>query len=185
MGTDKALLRLQDETLLHRALTKSREISDSVWVVGARERYANLACSFVEDAFPGCGPLAGIHAALQETQHDWNILLSVDTPSVPAAFLRFLVNRAMAAGDVLAVVPNADGGIQGTCAAYRKAFRPIAERQLQAAHYRITEALAQAPVVYIAEEEIRSAGFEPGIFANLNTPEEFENYVRIEETRKA
>jgi molybdenum cofactor guanylyltransferase len=174
MGSDKALLRLEGETLLERALQLAKAVGAPARIVGARERYAEFGAEVVEDEFPNCGPLAGIHAALGASDTELNIVLAVDTPMVTADFLRYLVHRAQAQSDALATVPDADGGIQGTCAVYRRPFRAVAAQQLSKGKYRITDALALVRVEYVEENEIRDAGFDPAkIFANLNTPAEF------------
>jgi len=68
MGTDKALLQMDGITLLERAIGKTHAITDTVKVVGSRERYNAFGAAIVEDEFDQCGPLAGIHAALGASQ---------------------------------------------------------------------------------------------------------------------
>jgi molybdopterin-guanine dinucleotide biosynthesis protein A len=173
MGSDKALLPWRGTTLLEHALATGRQIAEAVKVIGPRARYAKFHPQVVEDEFANSGPLAGIHAALGATDSDCNVVLSVDTPLVGAAFLQYLLKRAEAKPEALATVPHADGGVQATCAVYRREFRSIAEDQLRRGHYKIGDALKLARVEYVKDEEMRVAGFDPTIFANLNTPEEF------------
>lgn len=185
MGTDKATLRLGGETLLDRALAKAHEMSDKIAIVGARELYASFGTDVVEDEFPQCGPLGGIHAALGVSRSELNVVLSVDTPFVSTEFLRFLLRRAESTTDALAVVPDADGGVQGTCAVYRRPFRAVAEQQLKRGRYKVTDTLALVRVEYVEEPEMRAAGFDSAMFANLNTPEEFAKFSGIEENNQA
>lgn len=174
MGRDKALLRLGGKTLLEQSIEIGRGVNESVKVIGARERYSDFGAEVVEDEFQQCGPLGGIHAALGASDSELNVFLSVDMPMVSAEFLRYLVTRAQAKPDALATVPDADGGIQGTCAVYRRPFRAVAEQQLKRGKYRVTETLGLVRVEYVEENEIREAGFDPAkLFKNLNTPEEF------------
>ncbi|HEY3927226.1 MAG TPA: molybdenum cofactor guanylyltransferase [Candidatus Koribacter sp.] len=173
MGRDKALLVLEGKTLLERALETARDVAGEVAIVGARERYAEFGVNVVEDEFQQCGPLGGIHAALGASHTELNVILSVDTPLVSAGFLRYLLKRAQAQPDALATVPDADGGVQGTCAVYRRPLRAVAEQQLKKGKYKIAETLALVRVEYVEENEMREAGFDPAMFANLNTPEEF------------
>jgi len=65
MGSDKALLTYGSHTLLERALRIASECG-KIYIVGARDRYANFG-ETIEDIYPGCGPLGGIHAALRAT----------------------------------------------------------------------------------------------------------------------
>lgn len=173
MGTDKAQLPWQGTTLLAHALATARGVSGEVKIVGARERYAAYGADTVEDEFQQCGPLGGIHAALGASRSDLNIVLAIDTPLVTAGFLKYLLQRAEAAADALATVPDAGGGVQGTCAVYRRPFRAVAEQQLKKGRYKVTETFSLVRVEYVEENEMRAAGFDPAMFANLNTPEEF------------
>lgn len=181
MGTDKALLQFDGMSLLERALKAAREVGDNVRIVGARERYAEYGAPVVEDEFQQCGPLGGIHAALGVSETELNVVLSVDTPLVTSDFLRYLVSRAQKQPDALATVPDADGGVQGTCAVYRRPFRAVAEQQLKRGRNKVTDTLALVRVEYVEEDEMRAAGFDAAMFANLNTPEEF---ARVGESKQ-
>jgi len=126
----------------------------------------------IEDKFPGCGPLAGIHAALQATETDLNAILSVDMPFVPPDFFAYLVERAQSCPAAQVVVPRVNGIIQGTCIACRRVFRTACEQQLRNGFYKVEDAIKIVGPAYIEEEEIRGHGFDPDIFRNLNTPED-------------
>jgi molybdopterin-guanine dinucleotide biosynthesis protein A len=170
MGTDKAFVLLQGQTLLARALSICRTISSDVRVVGDRRKFSPFA-PVVEDAFPGCGPLAGIHAALRASATDLNLVLAVDLPFVSPGLLQFLGAQAQAS-NVLATVPVIGQRWQPLCAVYRRQFASRAETALFAGRYKI-DALFEAGVARIVgEEDLRSAGFSPQAFRNLNTPEE-------------
>jgi molybdopterin-guanine dinucleotide biosynthesis protein A len=173
MGHDKALLTLGGETLLERALRLAHQVAPRVAILGPRERYATTEEWIIEDEFPGCGPLAGIHAALQATDTDLNVILAVDMPFVPADFLAYLIERAQSSPHAQVVVPRVGGIVQGTCFACRRAFRSACEQRLRLGFYRVEEAIEFVRPEHIEEEEIRARGFGPDIFRNLNIPEDF------------
>jgi molybdenum cofactor guanylyltransferase len=86
MGSDKALLELAGKPLVLHATTKLRRLCAEVSVLGndaALERFAPL----VRDLHPGCGPMAGIEAALLSSKFDWNLVIPVDVPFLPTALL--------------------------------------------------------------------------------------------------
>jgi molybdopterin-guanine dinucleotide biosynthesis protein A len=86
MGRDKALLALAGKPLVLHAVTKLRRLSVEVSILGNNlelEAYAPL----VRDLREGCGPMAGIEAALRNSQHDWNLILPVDVPFLPTFLL--------------------------------------------------------------------------------------------------
>jgi len=172
MGHDKALLPFGDGNLLQHALAITRGLAAKTYIVGPEEHYAHFG-DVVEDVYPGCGPLAGIHAALSATGTDLNLILSVDTPLLTAPFLCWLVAQARNAPQWI-TVPDADGGPQPLCAVYRRAVRDAAERALAKGEYKIGRLFSQLPTRIIKEQEILAAGFSPEIFRNINTPEEYE-----------
>jgi molybdopterin-guanine dinucleotide biosynthesis protein A len=55
---------------------------------------------------------------------------------------------------------------------YRRAFADAAETALRAGRYKIDALFDQALTRAVAEEDLRTAGFSPHAFRNLNTPEE-------------
>jgi molybdopterin-guanine dinucleotide biosynthesis protein A len=173
MGTDKAFVMLAGETLLARALRLCRAVSSQVLIVGDRRKFGPFA-SVVEDVFPGCGPLGGIHAALRASQTDLNLVLAVDVPFVSPALLQLLVARARDSSAIV-TVPRALHGWQPLCAIYRRAFADAAEQALDSARYKIDALFDEASTMVIAEDELQSAGFSPQAFRNLNTPEELAN----------
>jgi len=175
MGADKAFLKFGDTTLLERTVGIAKLAADSVYICGPREKFGTEA---IEDIFPDCGPLGGIHAALKSSQSELNLVLAVDLPFVEADFLRYLLRQAQPKTEdevdsVLAVVPRAARGWQPLCALYRKAFAETAEKALREKRYKIDSLFGEVPVRPVEEAEILQAGFSLRIFDNLNTPQDF------------
>src|SRR5215831_12086854 len=100
MGADKAFVLLNGRTLLARMLEAARSLTPSARIVGDPAKYKAFA-PVVEDIFPGCGPLGGIHAALRSSTTDLNLILAVDTPFVSLALLQFLVTHSRSAPEAL------------------------------------------------------------------------------------
>jgi molybdenum cofactor guanylyltransferase len=173
MGTDKAFVALDGRTLLARALELARTVTADVRIVGSPEKFAAFA-TVVEDVFPGCGPLGGIHAALRSSQKELNLILAVDVPFVSFALLQFLITRARNSSATV-TVSCTNAGWQPLCAIYRREFAEAAENALREGRYKIDALFEDAPTQAIVEAELESAGFSPKIFRNLNTPEELKS----------
>lgn len=171
MGTDKAFVPLDGRTLLARALDLARQITSDVHIVGDRKKFAPFA-SVVEDIYPGCGPLAGIHAALLSSPSDLNVILAVDTPFVSLALLQHLITRARNCPSAAVTVPHTNEGWQPLCAVYRREFASMAEQALSQGRYKIDALFEEARTHAIGEQELETAGFSPRIFQNVNTPED-------------
>jgi len=172
MGADKALLSLDGKNLLQHAMRIVAAVCPRAVIVGNPVRYGAFGEVF-EDRVPGCGPLGGVHTALHVTSSDRNLILSVDMPKMTAEFIRWLVNES-AGGDELATVPQVAGGNQPLCAVYRREMLPVIEEAMAAGEYKVDRIFARVATRYLREPQINAAGFSADIFANVNTPEEFE-----------
>jgi len=172
MGRDKAFLALAGQTLLARARALAGTVAEQVHIVGASESFLAHG-RVVEDAFPGRGPLGGIHAALISSAAELHLMLAVDLPSVEPRFLAYLVNAASQTS-ALVTLAHAAGGWQPLCAVYRRQFRTIAEQSLREGSNRIDMLLVRVETRVIREEELEGVGFSATMFRNLNTPEELE-----------
>lgn len=172
MGTDKAFLELEGNTLLDRALLTLRRLSPEVMIVGERTKFAQFG-PVIEDVFHNRGPLGGIHAALTFSATDLNLVIAVDLPFLQSRFLNYLLDRARST-DALVVVPRALGRMQPLCAVYRKDFRFPAERSISRGENKIDTLFHDVKTLILEEGEIVQRGFSAAIFQNLNTPQEFE-----------
>ena len=170
MGTDKAFVLLDGRTLLARMLHLARQLTSNVHIIGDPAKFAPFAPT-IEDIFPGCGPLGGIHAALRSSRTDLNVILAVDVPFVSLALLDYLISRATSS-NANVTLARAAGGFQPLCAIYRRFFADAAENALLAGHCKIDTLFAPTTTQVIEEAELEASGFSPRIFRNLNTPEE-------------
>jgi molybdenum cofactor guanylyltransferase len=187
-GTDKALLEFGGQTLLDRAHAVMGTVCDRVTIVGDPAKFAKYGSSkhgslkyesskhesskyesVVADIFPGCGPLAGIHAALVHSFAELNLMLAVDMPFVSRELLAFLF-AAAEESDAIVTVPRSGKGLQPLCAVYRRDFFLVAEQALRAGKYKIDAAFSSVSVRVIEEGELAAAGFSEQSFFNVNTP---------------
>jgi phospholipid/cholesterol/gamma-HCH transport system ATP-binding protein len=171
MGGDKAFVSLDGQTLLARVLALAHSVATDVRIVGDPAKFSSFA-PVVEDVFPDCGPLGGIHAALRASPADLNLILAVDTPFVSLALLQYLITRAKSSPAAMVTVVRASGGWQPLCAVYRREFADAAEKALEAGRYKVDALFTAAQTQVIEEDELKAAGFSLSMFRNLNTPEE-------------
>jgi molybdenum cofactor guanylyltransferase len=182
MGADKAFLDFGGQTLLDRALAVMNAVCDRVAIVGDPAKFAKCGpaqsgsakCeSVVADIFSGCGPLAGIHAALVHSPAELNLMLAVDMPFVSRELLEFLF--AVAAEEdnhAIITLPRSRQGFQPLCAVYRRDFSTTVEQALGAGKYKIDAAFSGVSIRVIEEAELAAAGFSEQSFFNVNTPQD-------------
>jgi len=172
MGQDKALLELNNETLLVRVLKLAKLIAPNVRIIGDAKKFAPWG-DVVEDIYPEHGPLGGIHAALAGTETDLNLVLPVDMPFLDRAFLDFLVAKG-ASSSAIVTVPRSGDRLHPLCATYRRSFVEVAKRSLEAGHNRIDALFSDVETQIIEEDEIRRNGFPLNLFRNVNTPQDWQ-----------
>lgn len=170
MGADKAFLEFRGQTLLERALAMIGRVCPGVVIVGDHARFSSYG-SVVEDVYAGCGPLAGIHAALTCSSAELNLMLAVDMPFVSEDLLSYLFSAAEESGAIV-TVPRTRKGFQPLCAVYRRAFANVADLALRAGRYKIDAAFGGLSLRIVEEAELGKAGFSERNFFNVNTPED-------------
>ena len=106
----------------------------------------------VEDEFPHCGPLGGIHAALGASPSELNMVLSVDTPLVTADFLRYLLQRADANPMPWSRYRMRVEECREPVRSIVVPFRAVAEQQLKKGRYKVTESFSLVRVDYVEEQ---------------------------------
>ena len=172
MGADKSFLDIAGRPLIVHAVALASSVALQVKIAGDPQKFAAFG-DVVPDIFAERGPLGGIHAALQASQTELNLVLGVDLPFVEARFLKFLIAQAGAC-DAVVAVPFVAGHFQTLCAIYRKSFSALAERALAEGRNRVDAIFQQTKVRIISEQELAGENFPPYMFRNLNTREDWQ-----------
>jgi molybdopterin-guanine dinucleotide biosynthesis protein A len=168
MGRDKAFLEFDGISLLRRALLLANTVTRDVRIVGPTSKFSAFGI-VVEDAFHDRGPLGGIHAALNASTKDLNLVIAVDMPFLSEEFLTFLLQRARAS-DAAVTIARTHSGWEPLCAIYRRSFAVIAEAALKSGENKIDRLFQHLELNPITEEDLQS--FPKNQFRNLNTPED-------------
>ena len=125
MGSDKAEVVVEGQTMLQRVFSTLQELLPRVVVLGAeRERFECWP-----DVVPAQGPLAGIVTALSRMDDDRVLIVAVDQPFARGQTLQ----RLSELESRIPVVPvDWDGVRQVTCALYPKAIAEAAMEEAEA-----------------------------------------------------
>jgi molybdopterin-guanine dinucleotide biosynthesis protein A len=189
MGRDKAEIPWGSGTLLSHAVEVMSKVVSEAFILGSPQ-VESSPVKAIPDEFPGCGPLAGIHAALKHSTTKWNLLLAVDVPLVSPGLLAFIAAKSDKSPAV-AIVPRIEGRLQPLCAAYHRSFLPEIERAIvndDLSIHRLLERHGTGimeknnAVQIIEEDEIVAQGFQPEMLTNVNTPEDLERVRAIAST---
>jgi len=159
-GRNKALFVIDGKSIIERVIAAIPPTSQIFLITNSPAEYAHLALPTLPDHYPGCGPLAGIHAGLHHSPQEWNFFLACDFPSLQSSVIKEILTAPRTAQVIL---PETSEGLQPLCALWSKAALPIVETALQKQERRVHAVLAKLPFHMISPTA-------PQMLFNLNTP---------------
>lgn len=172
MGQDKALLRLNGMTLLERSIRTLQPVVNRVVVAGGLDgRYGLPGITTIGDPIPGCGPLGGILAALEESSADAVCILACDLPFVTTDLIRLLATTEPA---VPIVVPSTGDDLQPLCGRYAVSLK-VALREYLLQGGRTVMDFVEKQRHACAAIGPDHPMYHPHLLANLNTDEDLRN----------
>ena len=179
MGTDKSQLLIDRQTFTERIAETLFTLTDSVTLVGREAD--SLTLPSVADVYPQWGALGGLHAALTACKRDWAIVVACDLPFVTAELFSSLASLRL---DHEAVVPiQPDGRPQPLAALYRvDPCRQRATELIDAGRRRPLDLLEAVKTRWVSFEEIRNLEQAERFFVNINTPSDYYEATRTDQT---
>jgi molybdopterin-guanine dinucleotide biosynthesis protein A len=178
MGRDKALLELGGRPLIEIAVGKLQQVCAEVKILAgdARGELGTALGAYgrvVFDRHTGCGPIGGIEAALAETRFDWNLIVPVDMPLLPAEFLEEWAREVLGRHGARVGLFEVGGRRRAMPLMVRREVGVFLARAIERGEYALLAALEGAAVELGGEVFVRSAEGREEWFANVNTPEEW------------
>jgi molybdopterin-guanine dinucleotide biosynthesis protein A len=165
-GRDKSALLVGGKTILDRQIAELLAVDGlgELLIVGGET--AHPRARTIVDRVPGCGPLGGIHAALETLADDGDALFVVacDMPYVTRSLVAELFATA---ADADVVVPRTAGGLHPLCAVYTRACLEPITRRLGEGRLKVMDLFADV------RTRIVDVGDGDRLLANVNTPGEF------------
>jgi molybdenum cofactor guanylyltransferase len=174
MGDDKAWLTIDGRPLIEHSLSAIQPVVERLAVVAnpSNTRYRQLAeqwtALLLEDRHPGCGPLAGIEAALKTAQTDV-LALACDLPFMTTELLT-LLRRIHETERADATVPiDGAGRLQPLAAVYGIGCLPHIEAMLDAGDYKVDRLFSRVGVRFVSFDELAPLAGSQRFFTNINT----------------
>jgi molybdopterin-guanine dinucleotide biosynthesis protein A len=185
MGQDKGLLEFNGIPLIVHTAKLIEPLVASVTVVGSPERFASLGLSAIpddgvsENAVTNIsgGPLRGIAAALAKTRSPWNLILACDLPYLSAAWLEWLLSRAVGSR-ARVVIPRTEHGLEPLVALYRRECGPPIAAALARGVRKVTDAIGELNLDVVHQREWRRLDPSGLVLANMNTQADYEEARR-------
>lgn len=176
-GIDKGTLLVGGRSILARQLDALAACGLPVALVtrSGDRSHANSSLATISDAWPGCGPLGGLHAALAHARTHGVVVLAADLPFVTAAFLDHLM--AAATSDAC-VVPCTRGRLHPLCAAYPVSAAGLIHERLTQGRLAVRDLFDELPHRLLNDNDL--APFDPDgmLLFNVNTPDDLQHAQR-------
>lgn len=184
---DKAVAELEGTPMIRRVVDRIGAITDDVIVncrseqqeaIGDALSDADPSIRFAIDPVPDHGPVAGIHAGLEECNREYAAVVACDMPFVDPALLETLLDRAR--GRDGAVVELEAGWLQTTQAVYRTdAMARACAATVGAEDNRVVAALEKIDWVSVPEAAL--TGISAKTFESIDTQEALDDAERTAE----
>jgi molybdenum cofactor guanylyltransferase len=164
MGRDKALLKLAGKPLVLHAVTKLRRVCADVHILSRRLELKVFA-PLVKDLHEGCGPMGGLEAAFEHSRHEWNLIMPVDMPFLPAAFLDDWLRTVLAREQMGTRVGmfTVEGVPQPLFCVLHKDVAPFVREAMQRGRYKVFPELESAARELAARQGVSA----PDVFFNI------------------
>lgn len=172
MGTDKALMRVGEQTLLERCVTTlQRCFARNLLIANRPEAFSYLQFPVFRDDVPNLGPLGGICTALRRVQTPAIFVVACDMPFLNADLIRAM---ASALGELDAVAAEIGGRFEPLHAAYQRRILPLVEARIAAGDCSVYRLLEVLRVRSFTEANMARFPDWQRSLLNLNTPEDLE-----------
>jgi molybdenum cofactor guanylyltransferase len=165
MGTDKALLRLGNETLLERGVHTLEAVARHVVIAcGEKNRYSLPGINCLGDPHPDMGPLGGLLAAFETTDAHTVLVLACDLPFVTAPLMQLLLATAP---DAPIVIARSAGIAQPLCGRYATGVHSALQAYLASGDRKVMGFVSTCQHMYLDIDPGHPL-FHPSLLSNIN-----------------
>ena len=176
LGRDKVQEVIGNSNLLQRVVSQLSSFNNDIIVVIASGKSLAQFTGYprfriATDIYPGKGVLGGLHAGLDASNSQYNLVVACDMPFLNQALLRYMV-QVSPGFDV--VVPRVGNWFEPLHAVYSKSCQAPIERLLNQGEVRVSALFGLVKVRYIEGDEIERFDPKHLSFFNINTEADLE-----------
>lgn len=177
MGFDKQLLMEDDRRILETVIeTLKQEFSDILIVTAKPQLYEGMGVRLCSDAYPGCGPLAGVHAALLAARSQYVYLLACDMPVVNLPFIRHMKAKLQETRMDICASRYQDR-MEPFNTFYSRALLGEVVHRLETGNSSLFRFINASRAFVLAQEDAACFDKELRMFTNINTRTEYQKYL--------
>lgn len=180
MGTNKALLKIRNQTVIEKVIEEIRPLtSELIVVTNTFEDYEFLGLPLVADLRKGMGPLAGLEAGLIASSNEKNLIVACDMPFISKSLAQLLLDQL---ADFDAAVPYVEGRLHPLFASYRKSCLKEIQKSLDENRLRMRDFFDQIRLKELDEPLINMELDSMSLF-NMNEPQEYEKAIQYDKMK--
>ena len=177
MGFDKQLLMEDDRRILETVIeTLKQEFSDILIVTAKPQLYDGMGVRLCSDAYPGCGPLAGVHAALSHARSQYVYLLACDMPVVNLPFIRHMKEKLLETGMDICTSRYNDR-MEPFNTFYSRSLLGEVIHRLETGNSSLFRFIHASRACVLSQEDAACYDKELRMFTNINTRTEYQKYL--------
>lgn len=167
MGSDKALITLDNERMIDRLISELGDVGEVIISASKRGIYDDLGCPIVYDEHDKIGPIEGIRQVLSAADTEYVFVCAVDMPFIKKELIDYMAGYI--SSDHACYVIADEDHIHPLCAIYRKDILPVIDKLIAEGNYRLREIFKHVPVKYISLDH---TDFDKKTVRNINTKAE-------------
>lgn len=177
MGTNKSLLKINEEKVIDQISKELTKITDNVILIANEpEPYEYLNLPIYQDRYENSGPLAGIESAMYHVEADTFLFAACDMPFINKDVYNVLLPLMRA---VDAVVPKYNGRVHPLAALYKRDCLPIIQAKLNEKDFRVRSFYEEIHVTYVTSYPKLEHSVVEKHFFNMNNPSQYEKAKKL------
>ena len=183
MGREKAALEIGGEPLLRRVVTRLRQATPTILIVGPTSLAALVSdvsdAPIVPDDVPDAGPLSGLATALRHITTPRAFVVACDMPFVSPPLVGWMARLAEESPATQVVVLHTRQGAEPLHAIYDRSCLPIAQSLLAQGERSLRVLLKHTEVRAVSVQEAEPYDSRGLSAFNANAPEEWRRALAL------
>lgn len=176
-GNYKGNLIYDNETFVEKIISELGKMTKQIWISYGEEMHDSYeGCRIVQDEYPGCGPLSGLHAGLKKCDSEFALVAACDMPFLQIELYQYLFRFLEEQYD--GVVPIIEGKMHPLAAIYRTNIAVSLEEELKKKHYKMQKVCRQLNLRYV---DVSDSESYRQMLTNINTVEEYIEVIKGKE----
>lgn len=173
-GNYKGNLIYNNETFVEKIISELGKMTKQIWISYGEEMHDSYeGCRIVQDEYPGCGPLSGLHAGLKKCDSEFVLVAACDMPFLKIELYQYLFRFLEVQYD--GVVPIVEGKMHPLVAIYRTNIAVSLEEELKKKHFKMQKVCRQLNIRYV---DVSDSESYRQMLTNINTVEEYIEVIK-------